>query len=107
MEIWIVVWRSANVLLATAGLLLLLDDVRVRRSLRLRQRFYWQAVALLLISTGWGTVTAIVERTPFASARSSVVTVALVYFLISILQVRRFNRREEQAQLHGRNGGLA
>lgn len=106
MEIWIVVWRSANVLLATAGLLLLLDDIRRRSKLRMRQRFYWQAVALLLISTGWGTTAALIEREPLDPPRAAVISVALVYFLISIVQVRRFNRREEREQLHGRDSGL-
>lgn len=92
----ITVWRTCNVGLAVVGLVLLLDDVRRRRSLRLRPRFYWQAVALLLISTGWGSADAIFEPpADFSWVRIVVVTLALVYFLISIVQVRRFNRREE------------
>lgn len=97
----ITVWRTCNVGLAVVGLALLLDDVRRRRSLRLRPRFYWQAVALLLITTGWGSAEAIWDPpAEFNPVRIVIVTLALVYFLISIVQVRRFNRREE-AQVHG------
>lgn len=101
METLIVVWRSTNVLLAAVALVLLLDDVRRRSKLHLRQRFYWQAVALMLVSIGWGTAVTIVSRTEIAPDRTAVATLALVYFLISILRVRRFNRREEAESGNG------
>jgi hypothetical protein len=95
-ETWIVLWRCLNIVLATAGLVLLVDDIRRRSKLKLRQRFYWQAVALLLVSAAWGSIAAIVEERELDSPRAALTTVALSYFLISIVQVRRFNRREER-----------
>jgi hypothetical protein len=95
---FIAIWRSLNIGLAAVGLVLLVDDIRRRSRLRLRQRFYWQAVALLLVSAGWGTAAALISGTPISLPRSAVTTVALVYFIISIEQVRRFNRREERAE---------
>lgn len=95
-DTWIIVWRCANIGLATAGLVLLMDDIRRRSKLKLRQRFYWQAVALMLVSLGWGTIEALVRDQQFAPPRAMLATVALAYFLISIVQVRRFNRREER-----------
>lgn len=100
MDTLFVVWRCANVVLASAGLLLLLDDVRVRRQLRVRQRFYWQAVALMLVSLGWGTAVAVLESTPLSPVRTAVISLALVYFLVSIVHVRRFNRREEEEMFY-------
>lgn len=96
MSTFIAIWRACNIGLAAVGLVLLVDDIRRRSRLRLRQRFYWQAVALLLVSTGWGTAAALISGTPISPPRSAVATVALVYFIISIEQVRRFNRREER-----------
>lgn len=99
MDTIIVIWRSLNVMLAAGGLILLLDDTWHRRRLGLRARFYWQAVALMLISTGWGSAEAIFEPpADFSWVRIVVVTLALVYFLISIVRVRQFNRREEREQ---------
>jgi len=95
-ETWIVLWRCLNIALSAVGLFLLVDDIRRRRNLRLRQRFYWQAVALMLVSAGWGSAAGIVEHHPMSAARATLTTVALTYFLISIVQVRRFNRREER-----------
>lgn len=101
METLIVVWRVANVVLSAVALALLLDDVRRRSKLRLRQRFYWQAVALMLISIGWGTAVTLIKRTELAPDRSAVASLALIYFLLSIVQVRRFNRREEAEAKNG------
>jgi CHASE2 domain-containing sensor protein len=98
METWIVLWRWLNIALTAVGLFLLLDDIRRRSQLRLRQRFYWQAVALLLVSAGWGTAAALAAGSPLSPSRTTLATVALVYFIISIEQVRRFNRREEKEQ---------
>lgn len=92
-------------MLSAVGLYLLVEDVWHRRRLHLRARFYWEAVALLLISTGWGSAEAIFEPTAeWNPSRTTVVTIALIYFLFSIERVRRFNRREEETV--GRNGGV-
>lgn len=96
---WVVAWRGLNVLLSAVSLYLLLEDTWHRKRLHLRARFYWEAVALLLISTGWASAIGAFDpsEVPFSAVRTTVATVALVYFLISIVRVRRFNRREEES----------
>lgn len=101
---WLTVWRSVNVGLSAVSLYLLIADVWHRRRLHLRARFYWEAVALMLFSTGWGSADAIFHPRPaeeFSPVRIVIVTLALIYFLISIVRVRRFNRREEETAIGG------
>lgn len=101
-ELFVTLWRAANSLMAVTGLVLLVSDMLRRRKLHLRARFYWEAVALLLVSTGWASIEAALHPpADWNPARTAVASVALVYFLISIVRVRRFNLREEQELSHG------
>jgi hypothetical protein len=94
----VIAWRSFNLLLATAGLVLLYFDLRGRQTAPLSARFYWQAVALLLFSSGYSSAKNIVLRNSAASAfQITLTTVALAYFVISIaISVR--NRRKEKVK---------
>jgi hypothetical protein len=88
-EVLVLVWRGLNVAMAVLCLIQLVADVAARRRLHLRARFYWEAVALMLVSIIWSTIEAIVsEPAGWNPARTAIVTVALIYFLISTYRSR-------------------
>jgi hypothetical protein len=94
----VLLWRSANVTMAAICLALLIADAVARRRLHLRARFYWEAVALLLFSIMWST-TELILHPPhghqWSPARTAVVSVALVYFLVSVWRSRRLTSADE------------
>lgn len=97
-DILLVVWRSANVAMAAVALTLLILDAVHRKRVHLRARFYWEAVALLLVSIIWGT-TEVIFNPPAAQdwspIRTSIVSVALVYFIVSTWRSRRWTEKDE------------
>lgn len=83
-EMVFVIWRSGNATLAAIGLVMLLLDVWRRRSLGVSARFYWEAVALLLVGSMYTSISNIIDDAPPAVVRSTITTVAMTYLLISI-----------------------
>lgn len=101
----LVVWRSVNVVMAMTSLALLLTDALVRKRLHLRARFYWEAVALLLVSIIWGTTDTIFNPPgpqDWNPIRTAIVSVALVYFIISTWRSRRLTRLDLEDSTGGR-----
>lgn len=99
MDVLFTIWRSANFTLAVLGLVLLFIELRARRREHLSGRFYWQAMALLLILSAWGSLRNAIIHADTDLVRLSVTTVALVYLVISIIisnRARDANRREHE-----------
>lgn len=101
----VVIWRGINVGMAVLCLVQLIADVAARRRLHLRARFYWEAVALMLVSIIWSTTEAILNPTnPWNPARTAIVSVALVYFLVSTYRSGRLRARELAGDWRQSNG---
>lgn len=83
------VWICCNLALAIAALTMLTVDIGRRHRLGLSLRFYWQAVALLLISVIVGSIKAILHEVPVDMVRLTLTSVAVVYLIISVMHVSR------------------
>lgn len=89
---WILVWRCANTALSVSVLTLTLMDVLQRRKWTLRDRFYWQATALLFFSIILSNIYGIAVNAPVYPVATAIGTVALVYFLLAIALASRPER---------------
>lgn len=83
------VWICCNLALALAALTMLTVDIGRRHRLGLSLRFYWQAVALLLVSVIVGSVKVIIHPIPADPVRLTLTSVAVIYLIISVMHVSR------------------